>query len=65
MSEQEKERQTIYDLLNSETKSKILCLQKKKKKKKKKNNKLLKKTFERKGGVENWTKTKGRPFKCS
>ena len=46
MSEQEKKRQRIYDLLNTETKLKFLCLPYTKQKKKKK--KLQKKSFLRK-----------------
>ena len=59
MSEQEKKRQGIYDLLNAETKPNFLCLSYTKQRKKN----LLKKSFLRKGRVEGWTKTR-RLFNC-
>ena len=54
MSEQEKKRQRIYDLLNAETKPKFLCLPYTKQRKK---FFYRKKSFlKKRGGVEDWTK---------
>ena len=61
MSEQEKKRQRIYDLLNAETKSKFLCLLYTKQKKKI----IDKRALKGKGEVQNWTKTKRTLFNCS
>ena len=59
MSEQEKKRQRIYDLLNAETESNSLCLPYTKQRKKCLQKKEL---FKEKWGVDDWTEYKKKAF---